>query len=171
MVDVWGQGDCPALLNLKPEAGSLYKDIFLSWYWGQFPPCQSWRERRKQDWPHCALLYVRILNPGWAICPESLQMIFADVRPLLVRLVDRSLGADSSERVEGTDLPGEGVHRVHLFDGPDGAASSKLYIDKAGGGGVPVAGAWPVTGKWSCYEMFPTSQVWQMSVLACVSQL
>lgn len=101
---------------------------------------QSWCQRRKKNWPSGALFYVRILLQSWVVCPVSQEMIFAYFRPLMVvvRTVVRQSG-----RSLGAEMTGGGEDLV------DRITSSKLHIDKAGGGGVAVATTGTMVGKWS----------------------
>ena len=92
---------------------------------------------------------MRILLQSLVVSPVSQQMIFAYFRPLMVmevvRLVvnqgGRGLGAEVAEVAGGGE------------DLVDGVTSSKLHIDKAGGGGVAVAPTGAVMGKWSCHKL------------------
>ena len=62
-------------------------------------------------------------------------MIFAYFRPLMVMMVSQG------GRGLGAEVPGDGV------------TSSKLHVDKAGGGGVAVAPTGPVMWQWSCHKV------------------
>ena len=114
---------------------------------------QSWSQRRKKNWPNDALLYVRTLLQSWVVCPVSQQMIFAYFRPLMVMLVVRRL-VRQGWRGLSAEMTGGGVELV------DRVTSSKLHIDKAGGGGVAVAPTGSVMGKWSCQKMTLPHRCW-----------
>ena len=73
-------------------------------------------------------------------------MIFAYFRPLMVMLLVVMVVRERWRSLS-TEMTGGWVDLV------DRITSSKLHIDKAGGGGVAVAPTGAVMGKWSCHKL------------------
>ena len=82
---------------------------------------------------------------------------FIPISPV-VKLIYWSPSADTSVIVVGTNLLGERVGFVV------GAASSELYINKAGGGGVAIAPTWTVMRKGSCHKVFLSRRCWTIEL-------
>ena len=78
---------------------------------------------------------------------------------LVVKLIYRSSSADTSVIVVGTNLLGERVGFVVR------AASSELYINKAGSGGVAIAPTWTVMRKGSCQKIFLSRRCWTIELV------